>query len=270
MECLTFSQWLNGPARHRTGIRGFQICIGIATLFRCATEGAFASWLYGPTGLGIGSVVPLLGPSAAPLDGVYAYDAGVQAVVAVQAFAAMLLISGRAQRLGVSMALVCAVLLECRTVEINDGGDNLARLSLLYMLLLTPSNRPSVAGSVSAYLHNLGVTLLVGQVLILYGTAGLTKAMGEAWTHGTALYLIAQVDEFSLPAPRELFEIPLFTVAASYTTMLWQLTFPIAVFSRFKLAYIAVGVMFHLGIAGFMGLVTFLSLIHISEPTRPY
>lgn len=249
--------WLQGPAHHRSGIRAFQFCIGVALLFRCATEGPFAAWLYGPRGLGRGSMEPLLGAGAPLLDWIYADVTSVYAVVVLEAVAALLLVTGRAQRLAVLLALVTSSVLEWRTLEINDGGDNITHLSLVYMLLLTPSDRPAPAGSRAAYVHNLGVVLLVAQVLVLYTTAGMAKAMGEPWTNGTALYLISQADEFSLPWLRGLFLSPFVTVAASYATVMWQVTFPIAVFSRFKLAYVAVGLAFHVGVAGFMGLVTF-------------
>lgn len=252
-----FIHWLQGPAHHRSGIRAFQFCIGVALLFRCATEGPFAAWLYGPDGLGRGSMETLLGSGAVLFDWIYGDVRSVYAVVVVEAIAALLLVTGRAERLGVVLALVSSTILEWRTVEINDGGDNITHLALVYMLLVTPSNRSAPAGSFAAYFHNLGVVLLIGQVLVLYMTAGMAKAMGEPWTNGTALYLISQADEFSLPSMRWMFESPFVTVAATYATVLWQVTFPVAVFSRFKLAYVAVGIAFHVGVAGFMGLVTF-------------
>lgn len=252
-----FIHWLQGPAHHRSGIRAFQFCIGVALLFRCATEGPFAAWLYGPEGLGRGSMSPLLGSGAVLFDWIYTEMIAVYAVVVVEAIAALLLITGRAQRLGVALAWISSSVLAWRAIEINDGGDNITHLALFYMLFLAPSNRSAPAGSFAAYFHNLGVVLLIGQVLVLYMTAGMAKAMGEPWTNGTALYLISQADEFSLPSMRWMFLSPFVTVAATYATVLWQVTFPVAVFSRFKLAYVAVGIAFHVGVAGFMGLVTF-------------
>lgn len=257
MSVSSVFEWLHGRARQRSGVRAFQLCIGLALLVRSATEAPFAAWLWGPEGLGQGSSAVMLGSAAWLVDWVYRSSLAVHLVVAMQAFAGLLLVTGRATRLGAALGLAALSVLEWRTMEINDGGDNLCRLALGYMLLTVPARRPVEGGSTRAYVHNLGVVLLVAQVLILYLTAGLSKAMGEVWTNGTALYVISQVEEFSLPGLRAAFTIPIVTVGASYATLLWQVTFPIGVFSRFKLAYVAIGLFFHLGIAVFMGLVSF-------------
>ncbi|MBK6683218.1 MAG: hypothetical protein IPG45_02010 [Deltaproteobacteria bacterium] len=249
--------WLNGPAHHRTGVRFFQAMIGVALLFRFATEVPFAGWLWGARGLPGGGAFPALGPWSQAVEGLYADDRLIVGLLLLQAVGALLLITGQATRFAASLCLFAVTMLEWRTMEINDGGDNLARICLCYFLFLAPPNRVVAPGSLRAYLHNLGVLLLIAQVMILYFVAGLAKAMGEVWMNGTALYLISQVEEFSLPGLRALFKNPFLTVGASYLTLGLQLFFPISFFTRFKLFFLLLGMAFHLGIAGFMGLVSF-------------
>ena len=43
--------------------------------------------------------------------------------------------------------------------------------------------------------------------------------------------------------------------------MLHQVLFPVAMFSRFKLLWVALGIGFHVGIAVFMGLITFSAMM---------
>src|SRR4030095_5031369 len=78
---------------------------------------------------------------------------------------------------------------------------------------------------------------------------------------GIALYNISQVDTFSLPALRGLFKNPYLTTLASYSAMFFLMWFPMAMFSRFKLLWLAMGISFHLGIGTFMGLVTFSTVM---------
>lgn len=249
--------WLNGPAHHRTGVRLFQAMIGLALLFRFATEVRFAGWLWGARGLPGGGAFSTLGPWSQAVEGLYADDRWIVGLLLLQALGALLLITGQATRFAASLCLCAVTMLEWRTMEINDGGDNLARICLCYFLLLAPPNQVVAPSSLRAYLHNLGVLLLIAQVMILYFVAGLAKAMGEVWMNGTALYLISQVEEFSLPGLRALFKNPFITVGASYLTVGLQLFFPVAFFTRFKLLFLFLGMAFHIGIAGFMGLISF-------------
>ena len=109
------------------------------------------------------------------------------------------------------------------------------------------------------------------QVSVLYSTAGLTKANGDLWHHGTAMYYISQVQWFSLPIMRDMFKNPIITTMSSYVPVLYQLWFPVAMLSPLRRLWIGIGVLFHIGIAVFMGLVTFstvmiaLDLMFISD-----
>jgi hypothetical protein len=55
---------------------------------------------------------------------------------------------------------------------------------------------------------------------------------------------------------------PAITTFATYVPMTFMILFPVAIFSKFKFLWIGAGICFHLGIAYFMGLLTF-SLVMI-------
>src|SRR5207237_64133 len=82
----------------------------------------------------------------------------------------------------------------------------------------------------------------------------LLKASGSQWTHGTAIYYLSQMEPTWLPFLREAFKQPLVTTGMTYFAVLHQVLFPVAMFSRFKLLWVALGIGFNVGLAVFMGL----------------
>lgn len=264
--------WLAEEPHQTRGVRVLQVAIGTMLLFRLFTEGPYAAYLWGPRGLGSGSTIPLFGSKVGRLlDHLFATQIGTDAVLFILGIGAMGLILGYRTRTTTGMALFAFLLLEQRLPDLPDGGDNIARLVLSYMLFLIPCGGKRPRGSLSVWLHNIAVLAIMLQVAVLYGTAGLAKAYGSLWHHGTALYYISQVQQFSLPAMRQAFKNPWVTTLSSYVAVLFQVWFPIAMVSPLRRAWIAIGIFFHVGIGVFMGLVTFstvmigLDLIFISD-----
>jgi hypothetical protein len=250
--------WLGDEPRQRMGIRLLEISIGAMLLFRVFTEARFASYLWGPRGIGWGSTVYMFGDTLGRLlDRAFATEAGTAGVLAALALAAFGLLSGYGGRIATALALVAFVLLETRLPEIPDGGDNITRLVLTYMLFLVPGRAKPARGSLGVWFHNVAVLAIAFQITILYSTSGMMKASGDRWHHGVAMYYISQVEWFSLPALREMFRNPLMVVLASYIPLFYQILFPLAMLSRVKLLWLALGIGFHLGVAVFMGLITF-------------
>ena len=255
--------WLHEAPRHRIGVRVLQVAIGAMLWFRVATEWRYASYFWGPEGLGYGSSAAHLGPTLGRwADALFRSELGTRAVLVAELLAAVALVSGKATRLATAVALTCALLLEWRLPELCDGGDNVTRLLLIYMLLLLPASRAGAPRSISTWLHNLGVVAIVAQVVVVYITAGLMKASGAKWTNGTAMYIVSQIEWFSLPSMRRAFKSPWVVTLSTYGTIFFQLWFPFAIFSRLKVLWLAIGVSLHLGIAVFMGLIPF-SLVMI-------
>jgi hypothetical protein len=255
--------WLAVEPHHRIGIRLLQAAIGLMLLFRISTEWHFASYFWGPNGIGQGSTALVLGPALASLiDPVFDTEIGVRCIIFALAVGALGLVLGRATRLSTGLALCSFFLLEQRLPELPDGGDNITRISLMYLLFVLPPSARPIKGSLSIWLHNVAVLAVVFQTAILYFTSGAMKMFGDKWQHGVAMYYVSQVEWFSLPTFRSLYKNPEVASFVVYGTMLFQIWFPIALLSPLRLAWIAGGVIFHLGIAFFMGLITF-SLVMI-------
>lgn len=254
--------WLADDPRQTRGVRILQFAIGLMLLFRVFTEAPFAAYLWGPNGLGWGSASFILGSTVGGLlDRAFATYVSTMGVLVILAAGALGLLLGYRTRPSTALALAAFFLLEQRLPELADGGDNITRLVLTYMLFLLPAGVKPARGSLAVWLHNVAVLAIALQVVVLYATSGFMKAYGDRWHHGTAMYYISQVEWFSLPAVRELFKNPVITTVATYAPMLYQMLFPIAMISPVKLPWIAAGIAFHLGIAVFMGLITFSTVM---------
>lgn len=165
-----------------------------------------------------------------------------------------------------------------RNPVLLDGGDNLARIVLLYLLLVdcgarlsldARRRRPRPADTlpyhVGSLAHHAGLALIMMQVAVLYLTSGLYKMQGEMWQNGTALYYILRVQEFTWPGVSEhVYTNGIIVTLLTYSTVLFQLAFPLLLLHhRLRLPAVLAAVALHTGIALMMGLLTF-SLIMIS------
>jgi hypothetical protein len=258
----TWWGWLSDDARHRTGVRIAQVAIGLMIWFRVATEFRYAGYFWGPHGIGNGSPVAIFGHWLGSRLGVaFHTETGTRLVLLALAASAIGLIAGKATRAATGAALVLSWMLEERLPELLDGGDNITRIVLVYMCFLLPGSAPARKGDLRTFVHNVAVLAIAAQLCVLYVTAGLMKAGGPRWTQGTALYLISQVDWFSLPGTRWLFRNPVVTTLATYGTVFFQLWFPMAILSRLKPLWLVLGVGLHLSIGFQMGLIPFSTVM---------
>ena len=181
-------------------------------------------------------------------------------LVVLTAAALGLLLSYRTD-VSTALALVTVVLLEQRLPELVDGGDTITRLVLFYLLFVIPAGAKPSPGSLAVWLHNVAVLAIALQVMVVYTASGLLKASGDNWQHGTAVYYASQVESMSWPPTRELFKEPLVTTVATYSSLLYELLFPIAMLSPLRLLWLAFGILLHVGIAVVLGLVTFSTVM---------
>ncbi|MBS3947854.1 MAG: DUF393 domain-containing protein [Dethiobacter sp.] len=247
------------------GARILQVGAGSVILYRILTELHFAQFLYGPYGASIGSSTTFFGPYiGAVLDAIFYSSTGIYLLLALWGLGAIGLIAGRYPRLSALLALFGYLLIESRA-NIGDGGDNVLRLVLLYMVFLHPklATPQQIKPGSSVFLHNLAVVAVYLQLMILYFIAGTAKLQGEVWINGTALYYVMHTDWFGPGQPwlRDLFKNPWIVTLGTYCAVLYQIGFPFMIFSRWQLLWIAIGIAFHLGIAATMGLITFSTIL---------
>jgi hypothetical protein len=249
--------WLASHPHQLKGLRALQVFLGAMLLFRMSTEARFAAFLWGPGGIGHGTTVPLYGALGRVFDLAYRSPSTATATAVAGAAAGACLVLGRWTRVASLAAFLVIQVLETRLPELCDGGDNIARLVLGYMIFCLPHGARPKPGSLRVWLHNVAVLAIGAQLCVLYFTSGFMKLSGERWTHGVATYLISQVEWFSLPGTREIFKNAFVAMASAYGSMLFQFWFPVAIFTRAKLVWLAIGIFFHLNIAVVMGLVSF-------------
>jgi len=255
-------RWLADDPHQRIGVRVLQISIGAMLLFEVFTQFPFAAYLWGPNGIGYGSMSPVLGPMLGNVfDRVFTTDVCTFSVLFIMGIGALGLLLGYYTRAATGLALVTLFLLNQRLPEFYDGGDNITQLALIYMLFLLPHRAKFSPGQLRVWLHNIAVLAIAFQLIAMYLASGFAKATGELWQEGVALYYISQVQWFTLPGAYEIFAKPLIVTVATYVAMFYQLLFPVAIISRVKLPWILLGILFHLGIAVLMGLVTFSTVM---------
>jgi antimicrobial peptide system SdpB family protein len=154
-----------------------------------------------------------------------------------------------------------------RNYLLSDGGDNLMILLLFYLLFadvtryfsIDSYNKNKVDNDFSVMLHNFAIYACIIQICIVYISSALYQLQGTKWSNGTALYYITQVDLFSNPHLAGVFHSSiLIGTFLTYFSILIKIAFPFLINnSKTKILIVTLIVSFHIGIAVFMGLLTF-------------
>ncbi len=273
---LTREHWLIGASLMR-------ISFGIWAVFFYLLHWRVRGLLWGPDGLlpfekflESGPVVNVFAFSRSPVLFELIYTLAIAIAV--------LITIGYRPRLMIPLHWLMIWSLQERNEFLGDGGDNLMRIVLLFLVVVNTGAYFSISAErrqarspwamrlahflesttrllrpALAVLHNVGVLLILVQLSMLYMSTGLYKAMGELWQSGTALYYILRVDEFSWPGMAEIiYRNPYLVVLGTYGTVLFEVTFAPSLLNRWtRYAIILAGISFHVGIALFMGLITF-------------
>lgn len=157
-----------------------------------------------------------------------------------------------------------------RNPMLLDGGDNLAHIVLLMLLLTHCFDRLRLFPPMfilaklrdhwlSVLLHNIGVLAIGAQICLVYLVSGLYKVQGEMWQDGTALYYILRVPEFMWPGVSEhIFTNALLVTVMSYAATLMLVMFPVMILVDWLRGPATIMmILFHLSIALLMGLTGF-------------
>jgi hypothetical protein len=177
-----------------------------------------------------------------------------------------------------------------RNLLVTDGGDNLAVL-LAFYLCFTACGRvwsldarrarrrehaalpdvPGPAGVVRRFavtvLHNCALLVIMAQMCILYGSAGLYKVQGDLWADGTALHYVLDTELFRpWPALSDFVDGHQVMIAIScYLTVLVQVAFPFSLFSKLKYVVVGILIAMHAGIAVLLGLPLFSAVMILAD-----
>lgn len=182
----------------------------------------------------------------------------VVVVMAAQIAAAATVVAvGLSQPLGLSAALVClatSIYLRARRPIGGSGADQLGFIVLVVVGLVwaagwTPSAR------------YLGDAFLAAQVALAYFTAGVAKAVSPTWRSGRAMTAILSTEGYGARAVGDLlYRHPGLDRLTCGAVIAWEVTFPVVFVLPVPgvVAYLAVGVAFHVGCALVMGLNRFV------------
>jgi Vitamin K-dependent gamma-carboxylase len=173
-----------------------------------------------------------------------------------------------------------------RTPIVTDGGDNLLRLTLIYLCFAQLSahwsldahraarqqtaghevaNRERLGWRVATVVHNSAVLAALFQVCLLYMASGLYKVQGQSWQDGTSLYYMLQIETLqSWPdLSRLIYTNSTVLVISAYLAVFIQVAFPFLMLNSAtrRLELIAI-IGMHIGIGVLLAL-PFFSLIMI-------
>ena len=255
-------KWLSSTPHQLMGVRILQIAVGVTLLFNVCTLLPFATFLWGPHGVGLGSTKPILDDNLGNFfDLFFLTDARIFYLLTVLSIMSLWLIIGYNTRFASFIAFIVFFLLKRRLPEMGDAGDNLTQIVLIYMLLLLPYRANVSPGQFRVWLHNIGILAITFQLAIIYFASGFAKAGGDLWQQGIAMYYISQVQWLMLPSSHYFLTNPWIVTLATYVPIIYQLLFPVAIISPVKLPWICFGILFHIAIAILMGMVSFSTVM---------
>ncbi len=197
-----------------------------------------------------------------------ASDAGIIGLHVLFLLLILLLGLGFYSRIVAVLALVIQVAFLHRNYSVAYGADIITCYWLLYLCFIEsdrelslrkklklPSFAPKFA---DLSLSTMGVRLIQIQLCVIYGYTGLEKLKGSTWWEGTAIWQVMSNQQLSTLDLSFLQNFPLLVVLMTYSTLIFEIYFPFAVWnSKTRRWWLAIGVMFHIGIALTMGLIFF-------------
>jgi Vitamin K-dependent gamma-carboxylase len=259
---------------HLFGCALVRIGIGAIVLYYLAGHWAERLLLWGPNGiypywLFLRELRLSRSPSLLAVQSTHLFD-GLYLLALL--FAVLFTIGWRTRWVAVAFAVFTWSLL-IRNPFVLTGGDNLVMVELPFLVFANSSAYLSAdsrwrgpwqkvtdtPNPFLALLHNAALFAMMLQLAIAYGAAGLSKVIGPAWQHGTAIYYVLHTREFGMSSLSMIFyQNPVVVALLTYAVVGFELAFPFLIWSR-KTRWIAASgaVALHGAIAIFMRLVPF-------------
>jgi hypothetical protein len=170
---------------------------------------------------------------------------------------ATLLLLGVGARFNALCVLVWLVSFQNRNPLLWDSEDTLLRLIGCYVLLMPCAQAWTIhrlwqrpAHLAPVLVPAWGLRLLQIQMAFIFLTAAWFKLNGEAWRSGTAMFYVAQLDDYygRTPLPGWLFQVPWLGRLLTWSVMGVEATVPLGVwFKQTRLPCLALALVFHLG-----------------------
>jgi hypothetical protein len=174
---------------------------------------------------------------------------GVKSVLMFGILAAAALAMGLAARASALILFLVLSSVHIRNPLISDADDALFRIVAFYFVLMPPLKAEPVPG--------WSYRLFQSQLALVYFLSGWAKAGSSPdWLNGKALLLSLLNPVYSRFDVASVVNIPVtYALAiASVLTVVWEISFPALVLTRFRLAALAFGILFHLGSFVFLNL----------------
>lgn len=177
-------------------------------------------------------------------------------------------ILGYFTRISTMVVWFTTINLQNRIYSGNTGGDLLLNILLFYLIFISDGRKlkNDELEKIKNSIDFCFINLCKFQLIIVYFISALYKVTCNEWIDGTALARILFVNEYSLPIISD--------VASAYSTLFkiitwlilaYQILFPLVLIKSNKVSYLLmIGILFHVGIALFMGLFNFSLIMIIS------
>ena len=132
--------------------------------------------------------------------------------LAIAVLSSLCVMLGLFTRTSLIVATVLLWSFHSRNHYILDGGDNLGRIVLLFLIFTSSDSKLSIKSYIKDRLssqelsspwanlfHNAAYYAIVIQLCIVYLSAGLNKISGQLWRNGTAIYYVMKNSTYGHP-----------------------------------------------------------------------
>ena len=175
---------------------------------------------------------------------------------------AALLLVGYCTRGAALLAWSTYVVLRCTGHMYFYGIGGLFLIGLFYCIFMPVARQWSVDRLVEARRQrpddhldaSLSVLVLRIHLSIVYLAAGLSKATGEQWWSGDAVWRALSLPRFQQFDMPQVFAYPMLLQVAALGAVIVQLAYPVLVWTRLRALIVLLTELMHVGIAIFLGL----------------
>lgn len=274
--------WAIGEKHATYSFAAFRIVYGLIVLMVLVTNAADRAYVWGVGSkwldleLGV-NPYPWFFGILFPKDNPFLFDLSYGAL----AILAVLFTIGWRTRIVTPFLLLFWVSLSTNSNLVNNGGDTVMRITLLFAVFADLSQRFSVdawlrdrraarglkparrlvfswwPSWLTSLLHNTALVLCAYQITLVYVRSASLKLQGPEWLNGTAPYYSVVLDNFRpFPLLSDLtFQVAFFVHVAGYIALFTQLLFPLLLLWRPSRIFALVAITgMHLSIALLLGL----------------